>query len=150
GGARAPAFLAVHVGKGQGRSPVPARGAETRLRPYSCVASLPTTPWQGRSSGTFPRIASRSSTQAAQRKRSHVHVRTGMFLDNLIGFFSTDVAIDLGTANTLVFVKGRGIVLNEPSVVAVDKGNGRVLAVGAEAKQMLGRTPDEINAVRPL
>ena len=73
-----------------------------------------------------------------------------MFLDNLIGFFSTDVAIDLGTANTLVFVKGRGIVLNEPSVVAVDKGNGRVLAVGAEAKQMLGRTPDEINAVRPL
>jgi len=73
-----------------------------------------------------------------------------MFLDNLMGFFSTDVAMDLGTANTLVFVKGRGIVLNEPSVVAVDKSSGRVLAVGAEAKLMLGRTPDEINAVRPL
>jgi rod shape-determining protein MreB len=73
-----------------------------------------------------------------------------MFLDSVMGFFSTDVAMDLGTANTLVFVKGRGIVLNEPSVVAVDKSSGRVLAVGSEAKLMLGRTPDEINAVRPL
>src|SRR5580765_720644 len=73
-----------------------------------------------------------------------------MFLDNLMGILSTDVAMDLGTANTLVFVKGRGIVLNEPSVVAVDKGTGRILAVGSEAKLMLGRTPDEINAVRPL
>ncbi|HTO90244.1 MAG TPA: rod shape-determining protein [Candidatus Sulfotelmatobacter sp.] len=73
-----------------------------------------------------------------------------MFLDSLMGFFSTDVAMDLGTANTLVYVRGRGIVLNEPSVVAVDKATGRVLAVGAEAKLMLGRTPDEINAVRPL
>ncbi len=69
---------------------------------------------------------------------------------NLMGFFSTDVAIDLGTANTLVYVKGRGIVLNEPSVVAVEKATGKVLAVGHEAKLMLGRTPDEINAVRPL
>jgi rod shape-determining protein MreB len=73
-----------------------------------------------------------------------------MFLDNWMGFFSTDVAMDLGTANTLVFVKGRGIVLNEPSVVAVDKSTGKVRAVGSEAKLMLGRTPDEINAVRPL
>src|SRR6185436_10580375 len=67
-------------------------------------------------------------------------------LNSLTGLFSTDVAMDLGTANTLVFVKGRGIVLNEPSVVAVDKATGRVLAVGSEAKLMLGRTPDEINA----
>ena len=67
-----------------------------------------------------------------------------------MGFLSTDVAIDLGTANTLVFVKGRGIVLNEPSVVAVEKSTGKVLAVGHEAKVMLGRTPDEINAIRPL
>src|SRR2546422_2653757 len=74
----------------------------------------------------------------------------GMFLNNWMGFFSTDVAMDLGTANTLVFVKGRGIVLNEPSVVAVDKATGRVQAVGSEAKLMLGRTPDEISAVRPL
>src|SRR2546428_4498063 len=73
-----------------------------------------------------------------------------MFLDSLMGFFSTDVAMDLGTANTLVYVRGRGIVLNEPSVVAVDKASGRVLAVGSEAKLMLGRTPDEIIAVRPL
>jgi len=73
-----------------------------------------------------------------------------MFLDSLMGFFSTDVAMDLGTANTLVYVRGRGIVLNEPSVVAVDKGSGRVLAVGSEAKLMLGRTPDEIHAIRPL
>jgi rod shape-determining protein MreB len=73
-----------------------------------------------------------------------------MFLDSLMGFFSTDVAMDLGTANTLVYVRGRGIVLNEPSVVAVDKSSGRVLAVGSEAKLMLGRTPDEINAIRPL
>ena len=61
-----------------------------------------------------------------------------MFLDSLMGFFSTDVAMDLGTANTLVYVRGRGIVLNEPSVVAVDKASGRVLAVGSDAKLMLG------------
>src|SRR5260221_9417040 len=73
-----------------------------------------------------------------------------MFLNNWMGFFSTDVAMDLGTANTLVFVKGRGIVLNEPSVVAIEKSTGKVLAVGSEAKLMLGRTPDEITAVRPL
>ena len=73
-----------------------------------------------------------------------------MFLDNLMGFFSTDVAMDLGTANTLVYVRGRGIVLHEPSVVAVDKTTGEVQAVGREAKLMLGRTPDEIMAVRPL
>src|SRR5215510_1166270 len=74
----------------------------------------------------------------------------GMFLDSLMGFFSTDLAMDLGTANTLVYVRGHGIVLNEPSVVAVDKSTGRVRAVGSEAKLMLGRTPDEINAIRPL
>ncbi len=73
-----------------------------------------------------------------------------MILNSLMGFFSTDVAIDLGTANTLVFVKGRGIVLNEPSVVAVERATGRVKAVGTDAKLMLGRTPDEIQAIRPL
>ena len=60
------------------------------------------------------------------------------------------MAVDLGTANTLVYVRGRGIVLSEPSVVAVDVGSGEVHAVGAEAKQMLGRTPSTINAMRPL
>jgi rod shape-determining protein MreB len=63
---------------------------------------------------------------------------------------SSDIGIDLGTANTLVFVRGIGIVLNEPSVVATEVNTGRVVAVGAAAKQMLGRTPDDIRAVRPL
>ena len=70
----------------------------------------------------------------------------------LLGVFSSDMAIDLGTANTLVYVKGRGIVLNEPSVVAIATGRGRrqVLAVGEEAKHMVGRTPGNIEAIRPL
>lgn len=61
-----------------------------------------------------------------------------------------DMAVDLGTANTLVYVRGRGIVLNEPSVVAIDAKDGRPLAVGAEAKRMIGRTPGHIQAIRPL
>lgn len=73
-------------------------------------------------------------------------------LSKLLGMFSSDMAIDLGTANTLVYVKGRGIVLNEPSVVAIktEQGRDRVLAVGDEAKLMLGRTPHGIQAIRPL
>ena len=73
-------------------------------------------------------------------------------LSSLFGFLSADMAIDLGTANTLVYVKGRGIVLNEPSVVAIveHKGKKKVLAVGEEAKKMLGRTPGNISAIRPL
>ena len=70
--------------------------------------------------------------------------------DNLLGFFSNDIGIDLGTANTLVYVKDHGIVLREPSVVAVHQGTNRVLAVGDEAKRMLGRTPGNIVAIRPL
>jgi len=76
-----------------------------------------------------------------------------LFFDSILGFFSNDLAIDLGTANTLVYVKGKGIVLNEPSVVAVSvdtRSKNRVLAVGAEAKHMLGRTPGSIVAIRPL
>ncbi|MCF7837038.1 MAG: rod shape-determining protein [Candidatus Marinimicrobia bacterium] len=68
----------------------------------------------------------------------------------LLGLFSNDIGIDLGTANTLVFVRDRGIVLREPSVVAVQAGTNRVLAVGEEAKRMLGRTPGSIVAIRPL
>ena len=73
-------------------------------------------------------------------------------LSRLFGFLSADMAIDLGTANTLVYVKGKDIVLNEPSVVAIVdvKGKKQVLAVGEEAKMMLGRTPGNISAVRPL
>ena len=66
------------------------------------------------------------------------------------GLVGNDIGIDLGTANTLVYVRGRGIVVNEPSVVAVNQKTGRVVAVGAEAKQMLGRTPGHLVAVRPL
>jgi rod shape-determining protein MreB len=76
-----------------------------------------------------------------------------MFLDPIVGWFSSDLAIDLGTANTLVYVKGKGIVLSEPSVVAVRKNardRSRVLAVGREAKMMLGRTPGNIVAIRPM
>ncbi|HAT71212.1 MAG TPA: rod shape-determining protein [Elusimicrobia bacterium] len=73
----------------------------------------------------------------------------GMF-DYFFSLFSNDIGIDLGTANTLVYVKGKGIVLREPSVVAIDKNRRKVLAVGAEAKLMLGRTPSNIVAVRPL
>jgi rod shape-determining protein MreB len=65
-------------------------------------------------------------------------------------FFGRDMAVDLGTANTLVYVRGRGIVLNEPSVVAVNIKDDRPLAVGAEAKRMIGRTPSHIQAIRPL
>ncbi|MDZ4163522.1 MAG: rod shape-determining protein [Smithellaceae bacterium] len=76
-----------------------------------------------------------------------------MFLDFILGKFSNDLAIDLGTANTLVYVRGKGIVLNEPSVVAVHQdinGVKKVLAVGSEAKKMLGRTPGNIVAIRPM
>ena len=68
----------------------------------------------------------------------------------LTGIFSSDIGIDLGTANTLVYVKGKGIVLAEPSVVAVDSQTNEVLAVGHKAKAMLGRTPQKIHAVRPM
>ncbi|HEV2797429.1 MAG TPA: rod shape-determining protein, partial [Nocardioides sp.] len=66
------------------------------------------------------------------------------------GFIGRDMAVDLGTANTLVYVRGKGIVLDEPSVVAMNTTTGEVLAVGHEAKRMIGRTPDNIAAIRPL
>ncbi len=76
-----------------------------------------------------------------------------MIFDKFIGWFSTDMAIDLGTANTIVSVKGKGIIINEPSVVAVQHdryGRDKILAVGKEAKQMIGKTPVNIQAVRPM
>ncbi|ENF1432937.1 rod shape-determining protein [Campylobacter coli] len=77
-----------------------------------------------------------------------------MILDQLIGFFSSDMGIDLGTANTLVLVKDKGIVLNEPSVVAVERerygSRAKILAVGKEAKDMVGKTPGNIEAIRPM
>ena len=76
-----------------------------------------------------------------------------MILDQLIGFFSSDMGIDLGTANTLVLVKDKGIIINEPSVVAVQRekyGKQKILAVGHEAKEMVGKTPGDIEAIRPM
>jgi rod shape-determining protein MreB len=70
--------------------------------------------------------------------------------DKFNNLFTNDIAIDLGTANTLVYIKGKGIVLNEPSVVAVQRGTRKVHAVGSAAKAMLGKTPDGIQAIRPL
>jgi len=71
-------------------------------------------------------------------------------LDKFYKLFSSDIGIDLGTANTLVYLHGQGIIINEPSVVAINKKTGRVVAVGSDAKKMLGRTPSHIEAVRPL
>jgi rod shape-determining protein MreB len=76
--------------------------------------------------------------------------RISKYLNKLLSTVSTDIAIDLGTANTLVYVKGKGIVLNEPTIVAVNKKTGQLVAVGNEAKAMQGRTPQHIEVVRPL
>jgi len=73
-----------------------------------------------------------------------------MFVEKILGHFSNDLAIDLGTANTLVYAKGRGIVCNEPSVVVVHRDTKKPLAVGTEAKKMLGKTPANIVAIRPM
>jgi rod shape-determining protein MreB len=71
-------------------------------------------------------------------------------MSNTLAFLGRDMAVDLGTANTLIYVRGRGIVLNEPSVVALNLNTGQVVAVGTEAKRMIGRTPGYIVAIRPL
>ena len=71
-------------------------------------------------------------------------------LNKLLGYFSHDVGIDLGTANTLVYVRGKGIVINEPSVVAINQKTGQIVAIGSEARRMVGRTPAYITATRPL
>ncbi len=70
--------------------------------------------------------------------------------DRILGLFSNDIGIDLGTANTLVYVKGRGIVINEPSIVAINQKTGQVVAVGQQAKDMMGRTPPHIAAIQPV
>ncbi|HNT67610.1 MAG TPA: rod shape-determining protein [Syntrophorhabdaceae bacterium] len=72
------------------------------------------------------------------------------FLRKLFGMLHTHLAMDLGTANTLIYMKGEGIILNQPSVVAIDNNSGKVIAVGKEAKEYIGRTPPNISAIRPL
>ena len=93
------------------------------------------------------RSLTRSSLQVA---RAGVGKGSFLLFEGLMGLFSRDIGIDLGTANTLVHVRGRGIVISEPSVVAKDTRTGQILAIGAEAKRMVGRTPANIMAVRPL
>ena len=68
----------------------------------------------------------------------------------LFDYFSKGIGVDLGTANTLVYMEGRGIIINEPSVAAVNSKTGKILAIGEEAKKMIGRTPAHINVIRPL
>ena len=100
----------------------------------------------------FSRLGSRSEAHGLLLKIcvSERAGTTNFMFNGLFGFLSNDIGIDLGTANTLVYVKDQGIVLREPSVVAVQAGTNKVLAVGDEAKRMLGRTPSNIVAVRPL
>ena len=76
--------------------------------------------------------------------------KNGYNLRSVFSLFSSDLAIDLGTANTLVFSHGKGIVVNEPSIVAINKASGEVVAVGREAKDMLGRTPGNVVAIKPM
>ena len=84
------------------------------------------------------------------RKYNTRKARKEKMLEKLKNKLSNDIGIDLGTANTLVYVRGLGIVINEPSVVAVNIKTDRMVAIGTEAKQMMGRTPTHIKCVRPL
>jgi hypothetical protein len=93
---------------------------------------------EGNAAGGYPQIRLRSAHLAFNP------------LNWLLGFFSLDIGIDLGTANTVVSVRGKGIVIREPSWVAIDKRTREPKAIGAEAKEMVGRTPANIIAVRPL
>ena len=70
--------------------------------------------------------------------------------NKVFGFWSKDIGIDLGTANTLVYVRDKGIVINEPSIVALNQKTGKILAIGGEARKMIGRTPGYISVTRPL
>jgi rod shape-determining protein MreB and related proteins len=87
---------------------------------------------------------------AARRPNPSTSGRPRIPMANNMSFIGRDMAVDLGTANTLVYVRGRGIVLNEPSVVAVNTNTGSILAVGTEAKRMIGRTPGNVVAIRPM
>ena len=97
-----------------------------------------------------PRAARVHAAPEPQLSRKVEGTAARIMFDALLGIFSRDIGIDLGTANTLVHVRDRGIVISEPSVVAIDAKTKKVLAIGAEAKRMVGRTPANIIAIRPL
>ena len=130
------------------------------ILPQRCVAILGQAPSEeegrSRSSGlTMSDVRAAAgryhalNTTALAVARASSRTMPSVF-DGLLGLFSRDIGIDLGTANTLVHVRGRGIVISEPSVVAKDLRTGAILAIGAEAKRMVGRTPAGIQAIRPL
>src|SRR5690348_890169 len=99
----------------------------------------------------MPTYESRGLSVIFQQVCSSLHKGgSPMNARSLFSMLSSDLAIDLGTANTLVFERSRGIVVNEPSIVALRTDSGAVEAVGSDAKEMLGRTPDQITAVRPM
>jgi len=97
-----------------------------------------------------PSAQNRLPTSVSGRVLQEPSYIPSMNVRSLFSLFSSDLAIDLGTANTLVYAKGKGIVVNEPSIVAINKTNGEVEAVGGAAKEMLGRTPGNIVAIRPM
>ena len=124
-------------------SPADPPGA-IRDRRCSCVSSPP-----GGARETYPRRrVSRPTSGAATPSPGTTSEREGILMAN--SFIGRDMAVDLGTANTLVYVRGKGVLLDEPSVVALNETTGEILAVGHEAKRMIGRTPDNITAIRPL
>src|SRR5258708_29985616 len=87
---------------------------------------------------------------ASQRHQQTVSLEGSLVMGNMLAFLGRDLAVDLGTANTLAYVRGRGIALNEPSVVALNTDTGNIVAVGVPAKRMIGRTPGRIVAVPAL
>jgi rod shape-determining protein MreB len=105
---------------------------------------------QRRLGGRVSSFACHMIEQVFIRTRKEKTTSPPMNLRSLFSFFSNELAIDLGTANTLVYAKGKGIVVSEPSIVAMNNINGKVEAVGKEAKEMLGRTPGNITAIRPM
>ena len=131
--------LLLHTGAKAARSVPKTLRRTFSLRLFQCPRS--------RLEGWLP--SATLGPQAAAPSARRVTFAMGIFR-NLTGFGGRDMAVDLGTANTLVYVRGRGIVLSEPSVVAVDSATGEVHAVGVDAKRMLGRTPGTIQAIRPL
>jgi rod shape-determining protein MreB len=108
--------------------------------------------WSREQSQSTPKSRKQRQTRAHHRQSDGRREEKSVFspLNAILGLFSRDISVDLGTANTLVLVRGQGIVINEPSVVAIEKKTKKILAVGDEAKEMVGRTPANIVAVRPL
>ena len=140
---RVPRERRVGGARGRVRDPGPRRAARRANRGRLPERRRP----PGRAAPLAPRAA---CSEVCWKTRRYTPSPLMAFFKTLTGFGGRDMAVDLGTANTLVYVRGRGIVLSEPSVVAIDQRTGEVHAVGVEAKRMLGRTPGTISAIRPL